>query len=49
VFPEIPPGKNGDQLPKVCSLCLRIGVQLSKVCPLCLRIDQASGCFGRWA
>ncbi len=27
-FPEIPPGKHGDQLPKVCPLCLRIGVCL---------------------
>jgi hypothetical protein len=27
-FPEIPPGKHGDQLPQVIPLCLRIGVCL---------------------
>jgi hypothetical protein len=30
-FPEIPPGKHGAQLPKVCPLCLRIGACLRRL------------------
>jgi len=31
VFPEIPPGQHGDQLPKVCPFCLRIGACLRRL------------------
>ena len=31
VFPEIPPGKHGAQLTKVCPLCLRIGAALRRL------------------
>ena len=31
VFPEIPPGKHGAQLAKVCPLCLRIGACLRRL------------------
>jgi hypothetical protein len=50
-FPEIPPGKNGDQLPKVCSLCLRIGASTVKGLSALFenRSRKANGCFGRWA
>ncbi len=30
-FPETPPGKHGDQLPKVIPLCLRIGACLRRL------------------